>query len=171
MAKLLRITRAISWIAQALVANRDPNPTMAELTDVINPTVDVFGSDRLGEAFIETLVSPLGAIELVHSEVPGFPLDASLTKHYLSVECFHDDGVNHLLRMGRIVPTATGFPFGGFIRNLSLAAGQTTASRNNILGPEQLMAVQAEAMGVAARLVMTIVWLQYPPGEYTTGVF
>ncbi len=171
MAKLLRITRAISWIAEALVANRDPNPTMAEVSDVIHPTVDVFGSDRLGAAFIETIVSPLGAIELVHTEVDGLPMDAAQTRHYLSVECFHDDAVNHLLRMGRIVPTAAGFPFGGFIRNLSLASGQTTASRNNILGPRQLMAVQAEAMGAAARMVMTIVWIQYPPGEYTTGVF
>ncbi len=171
MAKLLRITRAITWVARAFVANRDPNPNMAEVSDVIHPTVDVFGSDRLRETFIATTFGPLGGIEVVQLQgVVGDPVDTSLTRHYLSVDVFHDDPVTRLLRIGRIIPTAAGFPFGAAEANTALPAGFTTNVRNLVLGPGHLMACQANAMGAGARMVMTMIWMQYPPGEYLHGV-
>ncbi len=170
MAKLLRITRAIKWIAQAFVANRDPNPNMAEVYDVVSPTVDVFGNERLREAQIETFLGALGGIEIVHQVGIGSALDTSTTRHYLSIEVFHDDPVDRLIRQGRIVPTAGGFPFGGYTDQALLAAGITMAARNVVVAPRQLIAAQANAMAAAARMVMTVVWVEMPEGEYLTGV-
>ncbi len=171
MTKLLRIERAVSWIARAFTANRDPNPTMEGIVDLVVPSVDVFGSDRLGEVLIETILGPLGGIEIVHLPgVIGSQQNAELTRNYLSVEVFHDDPAARILRMGRIVPTVGGFPFGGFTASDFVAAGITVASRNIVLGPRQLMAAQANAMAAGSRMVMTVVWMQYPPGEYVTGV-
>ncbi len=171
MAKLLRITRAISWIARAFVANRDENPNLAEVYDVISPTVDVFGSERLGGAHIETILGPLGGLEIVHlPSAIGTVLQDDLTKHYLSVEVFHDDPLDRVLRHGRVIPTAAGFPFGGFTASTLVGPGITINARNTVLGPNHLMAAQASAMAAGSRMVMTVVWMQYPPGEYLTGV-
>ncbi len=172
MAKLLRIERAVAWIARAFVANRDPNPTMAEVYDVISPTVDVFGSDRLGQVFIETILGGLGALEIVQLQAAvGTPVQTALTRHYLSVEVTHDDPIDRQLRIGRIIPTAAGFPFGGATASAAaLAAGFAIAARNLVLGPSHLMAARANGMGAGAQMTMTVVWMQYPPGEYLTGV-
>ncbi len=170
MAKLLRITRAIKWIARAFVANRDPNPNLAEVYDVISPTVDVFGNERLREAQIETFLGGLGNIEIVHQAGIGSTVDTALTRHYLSIEVFHDDAVDRLIRQGRIVPTAAGFPFGGYVNQELLAAGITMAVRNVVVAPRQLIAAQANAMGAGAQMVMTVVWVEMPEGEYLTGV-
>ncbi len=171
MTKLLRIERAVTWISRAFTANRDPNPTLEGIVDLVIPTVDVFGSDRLGQVFLETIFGTLGSIEIVQLQgVLGSLVDTSLTRHYLSCEVFHDDPVTRLIRIGRIIPTASGFPFGGATANVALAAGFTTNARNLVLGPGQLIAAQSNAMGAGSRMVMTIVWMQYPPGEYLTGV-
>jgi len=170
MAKLLRITRAIKWMAQAFVANRDPNPTMDELYDVISPTVDVFGNDRLREAQIETFLGALGGLEIVHQAGIGSAVNTNTTRHYLSIEVFHDDPVARLIRQGRIVPTPGGFPFGGYVNQELLAAGITMAVRNVVVAPRQLIAAQANAMAAGARMVMTVVWVEMPEGEYLTGV-
>ncbi len=171
MAKLLRIARSISWIARALTANRDPNPTLEGFSNALVPTVDIFGTERLGELKIETILGPLGGIEIVHqSGGIGSIVDDATTRHYLSAEVFHDDPVARLIRFGRIVPTSIGFPFAGFTDNVVKSAGFTIATRNVMFGPRQLMAATTNAMAAGSRMIMTVAWIEVPPGEYDVGI-
>lgn len=162
---LLRIERAVTWIARALTANRDGNPIPSGFIDFILPNIDIFGTQRMEDVQVETVVGALGSIEEFHSVVP-----ADSIRHYLSVSYTHDDPIDRFLLPGRIIPTANGFPFATFRDQVALAANLNLAVRNVVVGPLHRMAIRANAMGAGARMSMTVAWFEMPIGEYTTGV-
>lgn len=162
MARLLRIERAVTWIARALTANRDAFPVPEGIVDQILPVVDIFGTQRLASVQVASVIGDLAAIEVFH-EGP----DEENLFLYLSVEYSHDDPIARRLRPGRIVPTSAGFPFASFRDEELQNAGEFLAARSIWIGPGHRLAVQANAMAAAARMTMTVVWMEMPIGEYT----
>lgn len=164
---LLRIERAIGWIARALTANRDANPVPEGYLDFIFPTIEIFGSERADQMQVETVLGALGAIEISHSAVPdGF------ARLYQSIEYFHDDGgTNQHLMAGRIIPTDVGFPFAAMVSSILTPAIQHLAVRNFTVGPRQRAAVQTlSALGAGSRLSLQVVWIEFPVGEYVRTI-
>jgi len=168
MARLLRIERAIRWMARTLTANRDPLPFPKGMTDQVNPTIDVFGSQRIGEVQVATVIGALGAVEVFHTVVP----DESV-RFYLSMEFSSDDagvGAPRRLRPGRIFATDAGFPFAGMQDEIIGTAGEFFAVRNFTVGPTARAAVTADGMGAAAAMTITVAWIETPLGEYLRSV-
>lgn len=165
MARLLRIERAIRWIARALTANRDALPFPAGVTDTLNPVIDVFGSQRMSEVQVETVLGPVGGLEVFH---PGPAED--FVRQYLSMEFSSDDATARRVRPGRIIPTSAGFPFAGMEDEVLATAGEFFAVRNFTVGPNQRAAARANAMGGAARMTITVVWIEVPLGEYLRSI-
>lgn len=168
MARLLRIERAIRWMAKVLTANRDALPFPKGITDQINPVIDVFGSQRMGEVQVETVLGVLGAVEVFHDAVPD-----DTVRFYLSMEFSSDDagiGAPRRVRPGRIFATDGGFPFAAMEDEVLATAGQFFAVRNFSIGPRGRAACRADGMGVAARMTITVVWIETPLGEYVRSV-
>ncbi len=162
---LLRIERAITWISRALTANRDGNPVPAGFIDFILPNVDIFGSQRMEEVEFATVVGTLGSVEEFHTTVP-----ADRIRHYLSMSYTHDDPVPRFLVPGRIIPTATGFPFASFRDQVSMEPNINNAVRNIVVGPLHRIALRANAMAAGSRMSLSVLWMEMPIGEYTRGV-
>ncbi len=165
MARLLRIERAIRWMATTLTANRDALPFPEGITNQINPTIDIFGSQRVAEQQIETVQGTLGLIEITHGPTPE-----GSVRYYLSMEFEHDDPIDRRLRPGRIIPTGAGFPFAAFGDSELTTVFQQLAVRNFTVGPGAFAAVRASAIAAAARMVMTVVWIEMPLGEYVNSI-
>jgi len=165
MARLLRIERAIRWIATSLTANRDALPFPEGVLNQIFPTIDTFGSQRVAEQQIETVQGALAGVEVTHGPSP----DGSV-RYYLSMEFEHDDPVDRRLRPGRAIPTDAGFPFAAFADDQLVVATQVLAVRNFTVGPGAFAAVRANAMAAAARMAMTVVWIEMPLGEYVNSI-
>jgi len=169
MARLLRIERAITWMARTLTANRDQNPTPEGIINQILPNIDVFGSQRMGEAQLVTVAGALGGIEVAHTQVPQDRI-----RFYLSMEYSSDDagiGSPRRIRAGRVIPTDAGFPFASFADEVLATAGEFFAVRNFTVGPGAFAVVQSSnGMGAAARMTITLVWIETPLGEYLQSV-
>lgn len=168
MARLLRIERAITWIARALTANRDSNPTPAGVIDQILPNVDIFGSSRIEEIQFETVDGALGGIEVTHG-----PVAQGRVRQYLSMEYSTDDagvGSPRRLRPGRVVAVSTGFPFVGFADEKVATAGEFFAVRNFTVPPGGFAAVTADAMSVGAVITLSLLWVETPVGEYLRSI-
>ncbi len=165
MARLLRIQRAIRWMAKTLTANRDALPFPSGITDQINPVIDVFGSQRIEELQFETVLGTLAAIEVTHGPVPD-----DQVRHYLSMEYASSDAAGVDLRAGRVVPTSTGFPFAALADQVTAPANQTFAVRNFTVPPRGFAAVQATAMAAGARMTITLLWIDAPLGEYLRSI-
>lgn len=162
MARLIRIQRALRWIATSLSANRDANPIPSGYVDQILLTLDSFGTDRLADVQIETVDDTIGSIEIVHSQVP-----AGRVRYYSSMEYSHNDvGVPHRLRPGQVIPTPAGFPFASFRDEILAPDGDFLATDPFWLGPLARAAVRADAMGLGARMRITPVWIEMALGEY-----
>lgn len=162
MVRLLRIERAISWIGRSLTANRDPFPVPKGYIDAIYPNLDVFGSQQLENVQEARVNGGAGNVEAFHTIVP----DESV-RFYLSMEYRHDDVVARLIRPGRIIPTATGFPFASFRDDVSTTANVRLAVRNVPIGPRQRIAVRVGPIfGAAAQIFLDVVWIEVPIGEY-----
>ncbi len=164
---LLRIQRAISWMARALTANRDGNPIPAGMLDFILPNIDIFGTQRMEEVRLEDVIGTNGSVEEVHSVVPS-----GRVRHYLSLNYTHNDPINRFILPGRIIPQSTPplFPFAGFRDQLEMPPNLNFAVRNVLLGPGSRIAIRSNAMGALSRMSLTVAWLEMPVGEYTTGV-
>ncbi len=160
MARLLRIERAIRWMAKVLTANRDALPFPKGITDQVNPTIDVFGVQRIAESQVETVTGGVGVLEVLHTVVPP-----DTTRYYLSMEYVHGDGVDRRIRPGRVVPTATAFPFIGLRDEELMVAGEFRAVQNFWVGPNMRVGVQAPVMGAAASMSIEVVWVELPLGE------
>ncbi len=160
MARLLRIQRAIRWMAKTLTANRDALPFPRGITDQINPVIDVFGSQRIEELQFAVILGGLAAVEITHGAVP-----IDQVRQYLSMEYSSNDPAGVDLRAGRVVPTSTGFPFAAMSDQVTAPANQTFAVRNFTVGPGGFAAVQATAMAVGARMTITVLWIDTPIGE------
>lgn len=162
MARLLRIERAITWIARSLTANRDANPTPEGVINQILPTVDIFGMQRLAELQFEEVLGALGGIEITHGPVPvGF------VRQYLSME-YRSDDLTALRRLqaGRVVAVSTGFPFAGMRDEHPAPGGDKFGFRNFSVPPGGFAAVRANAMAAGARMVIRVLWMEFPVGEY-----
>ncbi len=160
MVTILRIERAIDWISTSLIANRDSNPIPEGFWSAIMPTVEIFGSQRAAEIQVATVAGTVGSVEEFHTLVA-----AGRVRHYLSMAYDHDDVVNRSLVAGRIITTASGFPFAGMRDAVSVAAASPLGIRNFTVGPNQRAAVQADAMGGAAAMSLTVAWVEFPLGE------
>jgi len=168
MARLLRIERAIRWMAKTLTANRDALPFPVGMTDTLNPVIDVFGSQRMGEVQVATVQGDLGGLEVFHTRVPEDRI-----RFYLSMEFDSDDagiGAPRRVRAGRIFATAAGFPFAGMQDEVLATAGEFFAVRNFTVAPGAFAACRANAMGGAARMTITVVWIETPLGEYLRSI-
>lgn len=164
MAKLLRIERAVQWIARTLSANRDANPNPEGVIDQILPVIDVFGSSRADQMQVASVSGALGNVEVFHSPVP-----AGQVRHYLSMEWSTDDA-GRRIRPGRIIPTAAGFPFAGMADEQAINAGEFQAIRNFTVGPNSRAAVTADGLGLGNRIRLELVWVEVPLGEYLRSV-
>ncbi len=165
MARLLRIERAIRWMAKVLTANRDALPFPKGITDQLNPTIDVFGSQRMGEVQVQTLLGGSAVIEVVHTVVP----DESI-RFYLSMEFSSDDPTTRRLRAGRTFTTDAGFPFAGMADERLAVAGEFFAVRNFTVPPRGRAAVRANAMAAGTQMTVTFVWIETPLGEYLRSI-
>lgn len=168
MARLLRIERAIRWMAKTLTANRDALPFPRGITDQINPTIEIFGSQRVGEAQVATVQGDLGGLEVFHTRVPP-----DRVRFYLSMEFDSDDGTiegPRRVRAGRIFATAAGFPFAGMQDEVLAIAGQFFSVRNFTVPPGGFAACRADGMSAGSRMTITIVWIETPLGEYLRSV-
>ncbi len=165
MARLLRIERAIRWMAKVLVANRDALPIPQGMTDQVNPVIDIFGSQRAGEIQVADVLGVTGALEAFHSRVPE-----DSVRQYLSMEFSCDDPTTRRVRAGRIFTTSAGFPFAGMRDEVLAVAGELFAVRNFTVPPLGRAAVRANAMVIGARLRLTVVWIETPLGEYVRSV-
>ncbi len=165
MARLLRIQRAIRWMAKTLTANRDALPFPTGLTDQINPVIDIFGSQRAGEMQFATVIGVGGALEVFHTLV-----EQDTVRQYVSMEWSHNDGALRSLRPGRIIVTATGFPFAGFETEKSFGALDFQGARDITVGPDQRLAVRADVMVAPARMTLTVLWIETPLGEYVRSI-
>jgi len=165
MAKLLRIERAVQWIARTLVANRDANPNPEGVIDQILPTIDTFGSSRADQMQFAQVNGALGLAEVFHGPVP-----VETVRQYLSMEYQHDDIVNQTIRPGRILATATGFPFAAIRDAESVAANVRRVIRNMTVGPGDRAAARTNALGAGARLSLVVVWIDSPLGEYLRSI-
>ncbi len=168
MARLLRIERAIRWIAKVLTANRDALPFPAGVTDTINPTIDVFGSQRMDEVQVATVNGGVGNIEVFHTQVPE-----DRVRFYLSMEFSSDDagiGAPRRVRPGRIFSTSAGFPFAGMEDEVVATAGDLFAVRDFTVGPRSFAACRADGMGAGAQMTITVAWIETPLGEYVRSI-
>lgn len=165
MARLLRIERAIRWMAKVLTANRDALPIPQGMTDQINPTIDVFGSQRMGEVQVATVLGGSGQIEVFHTRVP----DDSI-RQYLSMEFSSDDPTARRVRPGRIFVTDLGFPFAGMQDEVLATAGERFAVRNFTVPPRGRAGCQANAMAPGTQMTITVVWIETPLGEYLRSI-
>ncbi len=165
MARLLRIQRAIRWMAKTLTANRDALPFPSGITDTINPVIDIFGSQRAGEMQFATVIDTVGSIEVFHTLV-----EPDTVRQYVSMEWSHNDAATLTLRPGRIIQTDTGFPFIAFETEKDFGPLVFQAARNITVGPNQRLAVRAEAMGVAASMTLSVLWIETPLGEYVRSI-
>ncbi len=165
MARLLRIERAIRWMAKVLTANRDALPFPTGITDQINPTIDLFGSQRMGEVQHATVLGGVGNVEAFHTEVPD-----DFVRFYLSLEFSHDDPISRRLRPGRIVRTAAGFPFAGMETEILAPTDDFFAVRNFTVGPLQRASVTANGMAAGAQMTITVLWIETPLGEYVRSI-
>ncbi len=166
MARLLRIERAITWIAKTLTANRDSNPTPAGVIDQILPNVDIFGSQRIEEIQFETVDGALAGIEVTHGPVPQGSI-----RQYLSMEYRSDDlTAIRNLRPGRVVTVSTGFPFVGMRDEHPAPGGDFFAIRNFTVPPGGFAAVTADAMAAGARMSLSLLWVETPIGEYLRSI-
>ena len=149
MVRLLRIERAITWIAKALTANRDANPTPEGVLDVILPSVDIFGTQRIDNVRFESVLGALGDIEVVHSLVPiGF------YRHYLSMEYEHNAVVPTLLTSGRVVaqPVIPFFPYAMMQSEGVVGATVPGVIRNFLVPPNARAAARVTALGGGRRI-------------------
>ncbi len=165
MARLLRISRAIRWMAKTLTANRDFLPFPEGMTDQINPVISVFGSQRMGEVQFEVVLGGVGNIEVTHG-----PVENDTVRQYLSMQYESDDAAGVSLVAGRVIPTATGFPFAAMQDQVVAPANQIFAVRNFTLGPGSFAAVQATAMAAGAQMTLAVLWIDAPLGEYLRSV-
>lgn len=166
MARLLRIERVITWIARALTANRDSNPTPGGVIDQILPNVDIFGSQRIEELRFEAVDGALGGIEITHGPVPQ-----GSVRQYLSMEYRSEDlTAVRRLRPGRVVAVAAGFPFTGMRDQHDAPGGDFFAIRNFTVGPGGFAAVTADAMALGARMQLSLLWVETPLGEYLRSI-
>lgn len=153
-------------MATTLTANRDALPFPRGITDQINPVIQVFGTQRLGEVEVATVQGALAGLEVFHDAVPADTLRVYLSMHYT-----HDDPIDRALLPGIIFQTVAGFPFAGFRDQLEIPAMRNFAVRNVLVGPFGRIAVRANAMAAGARMMFTVAWVEMPLGEYTTGIF
>ncbi len=165
MARLLRIQRAIRWMAKTLTANRDALPFPAGITDQINPTISIFGSQRIAEVQFEIVLGGLSNIEVTHG-----PVEAETVRQYLSMQYESDDAAGVNMVAGRVVPIATGFPFAAMSDEVTAPANRIFAVRNFTVGPGAFAAVQADAMAVGAQMTLTVLWIDTPLGEYLRSI-
>ncbi len=165
MARLLRIQRALTWLAKAFTADRDPLPIPTGYGDAIIPTVDIFGSSRAEQIRVFESGAGLGALEWSHSPSPP-----DRVRHYLSIEYWTDDGVGRRMRPGRILTASGAFPFSGFRDEITMSGNFKRSSRNITIGPNQRIAVQANLMGGGAQIFANVVWVEMPIGEYVRGI-
>ncbi len=165
MVRLLRIERSITWIAKALTANRDANPTPEGVLDVILPNVDIFGTQRVAEMQFATVLGFLGNVEAFHTTVP-----AGFYRRYFAMEYSNDDPVAQELRGGMILSTPAGFPFVALKADALIPQNQLVVLRNFTVPPLGRAAVSAIAINPAARLTLNLLWIEAPVGEYLRGI-
>jgi len=152
-------------MARTLTANRDALPFPAGITDQVNPTIDIFGSQRIAEAQIATVQGALAGLEVLHTVTPP-----DTVRLYLSMSYTHDDPIARNLVPGRVIPTAAGFPFASFRDQLSVPTSQNFAVRNILTGPNSFIGARSNAMAVGARMAITVVWIEMPLGEYVNSI-
>jgi len=152
-------------MAKVLVANRDALPIPQGITDQVNPTIDIFGSQRAGEIQVADVLGVTGALEAFHTRVPE-----DSVRQYLSMEFFCDDPTDRRMRAGRIFTTSAGFPFAGMQDEVVAVAGEIHAVRNFTVPPLARAAVQVDGIAIGARLRLTVVWIETPLGEYVNSI-
>ncbi len=165
--KGVQMLRPFEWVATVFQSFRD-RPLPATYKTEVQPTFDIFGTERIGQFVVEIGFGVLGGLEAFDSKVPG-----DQYRVYLSAAGFHTDGVSHHLVFGRIVPfTGIGFPTVIFDSGSDFAtpALQTFATRDFTLPPEGRCGISSVTMGAGARLFLTTMYYQLPVGEPDGGL-
>ncbi len=166
------ILRPFRWLATVLQTFRE-RPLPGFYNPLINPTVDTFGTEILGQQIrFDSIQGTLAGLELLHTRVP-----ADTVRQYLTLEWFHDDlaGVLRNLSLIRVLETAGGFPQlritpTRFLDGDGGGADQQREARQMVVGmPDQFVGVSTTALGGGARLTLRMMWVDMPVGEYMVG--
>jgi len=161
--------RSFEWVATALTSFRE-KPLPSAYTPTAIPTFDLFGSSRLVDFEVEFIQGALGSIEVVGPKVA-----VDKYRIYLSVDCFHNDVVDHKLLFSRVVPDPTlGFPILVFATSLKgVTANEHVAVKNILVPPDgriECLASIPASMNLGSRLELQNMFIEMELGEPAGGV-
>lgn len=162
-----RFRRSFSWFREILnpISVGGP-PTIS--TDVLNPTMDAFGTNRYSEVRAVQVNGGFNIPEIFHTRVPQ-----NRIRFYLSTEYWTNSPTVINLRLGRIITQSVGgpgFPFMGLRdEHQNVDVNQRFAFRNMLVPPLGWMALQASGT-LNGNLFMRVVWIEMPLGEYIHNV-
>lgn len=168
---VLPFKRSFPWMARAF----DPAyPSVGPkgLVDVIVPTLDVFGTERLADVQHEdiTYTSVGGVQEVASSKVP-----ADRCRYIITAEWWHDNaGSNVATRPGIVVsakPPSPAFPFTA-LQDTSTKPGDTAAIGTNHwairrvwIPPNGFFAIQTNIPGAGPHIFLRFIYVEVPIGE------
>jgi len=167
--RIVPFLRPFEWVATALTSFRE-KPLPSAYTPTAIPTFDLFGSSRLVDFEVEFIQGGLGSIEVVGQKVP-----VDKYRIYLSVDCFHNDVVDHKLLFSRVVPDPTlGFPILIFATSLKgVTANEHVAVENILVPPDgriECLASIPATMNAGSRLELQNMFIEMDLGEPAGGV-
>lgn len=132
----------------------------------ISPVVSIFGTARLDEVSFADVSGTLGQVEATHTQVPE-----NTVRHYLCMQYSHDDGASaRFLAPVLIVGDPTGFPACALDDAESVISGQLRAIRNVVVPPRGFIGARISTIGVGARIILRVVFVDLDLGEYLEGV-
>ena len=152
-------------------------PRIDGLLSTLFPSVDVFGTEKMGETGYAEVLGPLGGLEVTHNAPEAEGENAPRCRVYLAMEYWHDDVVNRELRAVRVVPEDSGtFPAVAITNSVS-RPGDTAgigvnrlSVRNVTIGPNMRIGARADAMGGAARMTLRVHFIEFQLGAYVRSI-
>lgn len=165
--KKVPFLRPLEWIAVALRSFRE-RPLPSTYSTEVQPAFDIFGSARLPEFRVEEILGALGGLE-----ANGARVGAEVFRLYMSFAAFHTDAIAHDLLFSRVVPDPTlGFPTMPLKVFHQIPTSEWNAVENLIIPPDGRANVTVNlpsSMGVAARITLRGVFIEFQVGEPSQG--
>lgn len=152
--------RPFDWVATALRSFRE-KPLPASYITQASPGFDLFGTSKLPDYGIEVIAGGAGNLEVFGARVP-----ARRWRQYLSLSVSHDDVVDRIMTLNRVVQDATlGFPAIPFEVSPALPTGLVFTARNASVPPDGRVSGSMPVIGAGAQLFLRTLFIEYDIGE------